>query len=176
MRATRVRPFRLIRQLVQAISDGDESLVEATVVRLSQSKRYLAPLAFTVGAFVMLFQGLRLLLSEWRLLLIQILPAMWIWAAMLDLKAHVFSGKEFRVGRAPWSRSLRRAGPRQRRSFFLNAVFAFPSPNRGAEIRPAFAKAWRHMGGSAGVGASSSASPSGSPPSSSPVGASGGSP
>jgi hypothetical protein len=154
VRATRVRPFRLIRQLIQAISDGDESLVEATVVRLSQSKRYLAPLAFTVGAFVMLFQGLRLLLSEWRLLLIQVLPAMWIWAALLDLKEHVFRGKEFRDWHGPVVLALIAlmvlvsVG-----SFFLNAVFAFAISEKGRpQIHPAFAKAWRHLGVVAGVG------------------------
>jgi len=59
------------------------------------SRRIFAPLVFALGAFVMLFQGLRLLFSNWRLTLVQVLPAMWIWIAMLDLKAHVFKGKEF---------------------------------------------------------------------------------
>ena len=43
--------------------------------------------AFAISAFVTLFTGLRLLVSNWRLTLIQILPAMWIWLAMFDLKA-----------------------------------------------------------------------------------------
>ena len=42
-------------------------------------------------------QGVRLLFSNWRLTLIQLLPAMWIWVALLDLKVHVFKGKEFHV-------------------------------------------------------------------------------
>ena len=49
----------------------------------------------------MLFDGLRLLFSNWRLTLVQVLPAMWIWVAMLDLKAHVFNGKEFQTWHAP---------------------------------------------------------------------------
>jgi hypothetical protein len=36
----------------------------------------------------------KLLFTNWRLTLVQILPAMWIWAAMLDLKAHALHGKE----------------------------------------------------------------------------------
>ena len=47
-----------------------------------------APLAFAVGAFALLFDGLRLLVSNWRLTLVQLLPAIWIWVAMADLKVH----------------------------------------------------------------------------------------
>jgi len=38
---------------------------------------------------VTLFNGLRLLVTNWRLTLVEILPAMWIWMAMFDLKGHV---------------------------------------------------------------------------------------
>jgi hypothetical protein len=41
----------------------------------------------------MLFNGLKLLFSNWRLTLVQILPAMWIWLAMFDLKEHALHGK-----------------------------------------------------------------------------------
>ncbi len=89
------------RRLVEAINEGDESRVEAAVVQLSQSKRIFAPLTFAIGALLMLFQGVRLLFSDWRLSLIQVLPAMWIWAAMLDLKLHVVGQQEFRVWYGP---------------------------------------------------------------------------
>ena len=85
------------RALLKAINENDEDAVERAVVALSQSRRIFAPLVFVLGAFVMLFQGLRTLFSNWRLLLIQILPAMWIWVAFIDLKLHVFKGKEFHV-------------------------------------------------------------------------------
>ena len=86
-----------MRGLVVAINEGDDSRVEAAVLQLSQSKRILAPLTFAIGALLMLFQGVKLLFADWRLSLIQILPAMWIWAAMLDLKLHVISRREFRL-------------------------------------------------------------------------------
>src|SRR6476660_4795887 len=85
------------RALIAAIQSGDEAAVEAAVLDLSRSRRIFAPLVFAVGAFVMLVQGLKLLFSNWRLTLIQVLPAMWIWVALVDLKAHVFHGSEFRV-------------------------------------------------------------------------------
>ena len=70
------------------------------VLRLSRSRRWLAPLALAVGAFAMLFDGVKLLFTNWRLTLIQVLPAMWIWAAMFDLKAHVLHGKPSTADRA----------------------------------------------------------------------------
>jgi len=63
--------------------------------------RTLLRFVFAIGAFVMLFQGVKLLFSNWRLTLIQVLPAMWIWLALLDLKVHTFKGKEFMPGTGP---------------------------------------------------------------------------
>ena len=60
-----------------------------------------SPLAFAVSAFTLLFDGLRLLVSNWRLTLVQILPAVWVWAAMADLKVHVLHGQSFTVLQGP---------------------------------------------------------------------------
>ncbi len=134
-----------VRALLRAIRSEDDEITEA-FLRLTRSHRALAPLAFTVGAFAMLLQGLRLLLTNWRLLLIQIPPAVWIWAAMFDLKLHVLHGKSFNMIRGPILIPIGivivalTAG-----SFFLNAVFAFtvagPRPPR---IGEAFARARAH--------------------------------
>jgi hypothetical protein len=89
-----------IGTLVRAVQDNDEARIEEAILRLSSSRKIFAPLAFAVGAFVMLFNGLRLLVTNWRLTLVEILPAMWIWLAMFDLKAHVLHGDSFTVVRA----------------------------------------------------------------------------
>src|SRR5580693_352090 len=86
---------------VQAVRDSDREVVDEMLLRLSRSRPWLAPLALVVGAFAMLFDGVKLLFSNWRLTLVQVLPAMWIWAAMLDLKAHVLHGKSFHVLTGP---------------------------------------------------------------------------
>lgn len=145
------RPRVLVGQvsnLVRAINDGDEHSVGSAVLELSRTRRYLAPLAFTVGAFVMLFQGLRLLVANWRLTLIQILPAMWIWVVTLDLKLHVLQGREMRhwhgasaLGAVIAIVAITIA------SFYLNAVFAFAISRPGRpQIRPAFTAARQHLG------------------------------
>jgi len=97
----RVAVAARVRWLIRAIRDIDDAAVEEAVLRLSRSRRLFAPLALAVGAVVMLFEGLKLLFSNWRLTLIQVLPAMWIWAAMYDLKAHVFYGKTYHVVPGP---------------------------------------------------------------------------
>lgn len=132
-----------IRGLVAAIRDGDPSVVERSVLDLSRSRRILAPLGFLVGAFVMLFDALRLLFTNWRLLLVEILPAMWIWLAMYDIRAHLLFGASFRTFSPTLSGVLvvvivavTALG------FFLNAVFAFAIDRPGPpQIRPAFSAA-----------------------------------
>jgi hypothetical protein len=135
-----------VKAFVRAIQEDDEAIL-AAVLRLSRSRRIFAPLAFTVGALTLLFGALKLLLTNWRLMLVQVLPALWIWLAMLDLKLHVLHGRSLNVIRGAILIPIGLAivaitvG-----SFFLNAVFAFaiagqPPPR----IRPAFAEARRHL-------------------------------
>jgi hypothetical protein len=137
-----------IRGLVRAIGEADEATVEAAIVQLSSRRRIFAPLGIVAGAFVMLFEGLRLVFSNWRLTVVGVLPAVWIWAAMLDLKTHVFHGRTFHplhgtalVAAIVVVTVITTAG------FFLNAVFAFAIATPGRpDIRPAFTRAWSHAG------------------------------
>ncbi len=136
-----------VRQLARAIQDSDEAAVQAAVIRLSRSRRFLAPVALAVGAVVMLFDGVKLLFTNWRLTLVQVLPALWIWAAMLDLKAHVLYGKSFRVPIGPVMIPLVLAvAAVTAASFLLNAVFGFAITRPGPPvIRQAFGEARAHL-------------------------------
>ena len=135
-----------VRALVRAIREGDEARVEDAVLHVSQSRRWLAPLAFVVGAFVMLFDGVKLVFSNWRLTLVQIVPAMWIWLAMLDLKVHALHGKSFIVRQGLIAVVLVAAITAiSAAAYVLNAVFAFAIAEPGPpQIRPAFARARAH--------------------------------
>ena len=147
--ATRRQRVRTnLRQLIAAINSSDDDAVEQAVLRLSRSRRWLAPLALIVGAFLMLLQGVKLLVTNWRLTLVQILPAMWIWVALLDIKVHLLHGRQFHVVTGPvlipaaLGVTALTAG-----SFFLNAVFAYAISEPGTpQIRPAFASARQHLG------------------------------
>ena len=137
----------LFRRLVKAIRTGDDEMVEAAVMALSQRSRWLAPLALLVGGLAMLFQGVRTLFINWRLTLIQILPAMWIWVVMLDIKAHVLHGKGFHIFKNPLVLVVLVAlvAAITAASFYLNAVFAFAIARKGPpEILPAFVMAREH--------------------------------
>src|SRR5205814_6036613 len=133
-----------VRRFVQAVRDSDLAAADEAIMRLSRSRRWLAPLALFVGAFAMLFTGVRLLFTNWRLTLIQVLPAMWIWAAMFDLKAHVLHGKSFHVLTGPVVIPLVLAVALiTAASFYLNAVFAYAIAGAGPPVsRPAFTQAW----------------------------------
>ena len=147
------RPSRLARikkqvsQLIVGIREGDESKVQEAVLELSRRRRLFAPLALIVSALLLLFEGLRLLVSNWHLTLVQVLPAMWIWLAMLDLKAHVLRGHSFTVLRGPvliplvlLIMAITVA------SYFLNGVFAFAITKPGEpKVRPAFREARSHL-------------------------------
>jgi uncharacterized membrane protein len=122
-------------------------MAEDAIMRLSQTRRWLAPVALAASACAMLFDGLKLVFSNWRLTLIQILPAMWVWLAMFDLKAHVLHGKSLHVVRGPIVIPIVlaivaiTAG-----GFYLNAVFAFAIAKGGAPtVRTGFAGARAHL-------------------------------
>jgi len=131
------------RSLIVSLPKGEDAVIEA-VERLSHSRRGFAPLALTVGAFAMLFDGLRLLWSNWRLLLIQLLPAMWIWIAMWDIRARF-------VHRQPLPQL---SGPGlvaayvaitaiTAASFYLNGVFAFAVAETPPDLERGFKGASR---------------------------------
>ncbi len=145
LQSTRAR----IARYVQAVRESDRDAVNETILLLSRSRRWLAPLALAVGGFVMLFDGVKLLFTNWRLTLIQILPAMWIWAAMYDLKAHVLNrGISFRdfTGVVIVTPLMLAVMIITVASFYLNAVFAFAIIQPGSpQIRPAFAQARSHL-------------------------------
>jgi hypothetical protein len=137
-----------VGEFVQAVRDSDREVVDEMLLRLSRSRPWLAPLALAVGAFAMLFDGVKLLFSNWRLTLIQVLPAMWIWAAMLDLKAHVLHGQSFHELKGPAVVIPLVLGVAviTAASFYLNAVFAFAITQPGRpRIRPALTQARSHL-------------------------------
>jgi hypothetical protein len=147
-----------LRWFVRAIEEGDESMVEE-VLRLSRSRRLFAPLAYTVGAFAMLIGGLRRLLTNWRLIPVELLPAIWLWLAMYDLKLHVLRGSSFHSAHegelVPIALLILAVTVI---ALILQVVFALAIAQQGTpSIRPAFAEARQHSlailiaGGTVGV-------------------------
>ena len=147
--APRRRPVRVqFGRFVQAVRDSDRAVVDDMIIQISRSRPWLAPLVLAAGAFAMLFDGVKLLFTNWRLTLIQILPAMWIWAAMLDLKGHVLRGRSLPelTGPALVVPLVVGVAVVTAAGFYLNAVFAFAIVQPGRpRIRPAFDQARKHL-------------------------------
>jgi hypothetical protein len=140
-----------VMRFIDAVRDSDDAVVDDAVMRLSRARPWLAPLTLAIGAFAMLFDGVKLLFTNWRLTLVQVLPAMWIWAAMYDLKLHVspLHDKAFHVltGPAVVIPLVLGIAAITAAAFYLNAVFAFAIIQPGRpQIRPAFTRARSHLG------------------------------
>jgi hypothetical protein len=137
-------------RFIRAVRDSDEAIVDDAVTRLSRARPWLAPLALAIGAFAMLFDGIKLVFTNWRLTLVQTLPAMWIWAAMYDLKLHVsplhdkaldpLTGVAVVIPIVVGIAAITAA------AFYLDTVFAYAiiQPDR-PQIRPAFTQARPHL-------------------------------
>lgn len=139
-----------VARFTRAVRDSDDAAVDDAVTRLSRARPWLAPLTLAVGAFAMLFDGVKLVFTNWRLTLVQVLPAMWIWAAMYDLKLHVspWHDKTLHVltGPAVLIPLVLGIAAITAAAYYLNAVFAFAIIQPGRpQIRPAFTRARSHL-------------------------------
>ncbi len=140
-----------VARVVRAVRDSDDAVVDDAVTRLSRARPWLAPLTLAIGAFAMLFDGVKLVLTNWRLTLVQVLPAMWVWAAMYDLKLHVspLHHKAFHTltGLAVVIPLVVGVAAITAAACYLNAVFTYAIVNPGQpQIRPAFTRTRSHLG------------------------------
>src|SRR5262249_9167375 len=85
-----------IAAATRAVADADPAEIESTARQLGESRRYLAPVAWTAGAIVLLVRGIKLLALNWRLSLIELVPAAWVWLVMWDLRQHHLRSDAFR--------------------------------------------------------------------------------
>ena len=136
-----------LRRQVEAIRHGDEEALLRALQRFADEHPRLAVFAFAFGGVAMLFAGLRLLVTNWRLTVVQLLPATWIWLAMYDLRLHLLRD----------SSAVELSGPVlipigvavaaiTAACFFLNAVFAFAIAQSGTpQVRIAIVEARPHL-------------------------------
>jgi hypothetical protein len=142
-------------EVARGVREGDEQEVVRAVEALSRRHRLLAPLALLVGGVAMLFGGVRLLLTNWRLTVIQIPPAMWIWAAMYDLRGHLLHDRTVHAVTGPVViPAIALVAAITMVCFWLNAVFGFAISQDGKpEVRPAIGEAKPHLATILGSGA-----------------------
>jgi hypothetical protein len=135
--------------LAGAVRGTDPAQVEQAVAELGAKRRWLAPLAVAAGTVAIVFDGVLLLIRNWRLTLLQLFPAAWIYAMSWNLRTHMLAHKHPPVTRV----GLVAVGVliAAQVAYWCNATFAYTlTQGARADIPAAFARArprWRVVGG-----------------------------
>lgn len=138
----RHRLVELVRGIVSARPDDIESALEG----LAASRWWLAPLGWIIGTLVLLFRGVKVIIVNWRLTLVELVPAVWIGLTWWDLRVHLFGVRNLAVVHdlalvavAVGVVAITVV------SYWCNAVFAFAVEDPGGPLlRPAFRQARTH--------------------------------
>ena len=132
-----------------AVRSTDPALVESALTDLGSKRRWLAPLVYVAGTVAVVFDGVLLLLHNWRLTLLQFFPALWIWAMAWNMKHHLLSKPTLSTGVVIASAICVPIAAQI--AYWCNATFAFTmAQGASGETRAAFREArghWRLIGG-----------------------------
>src|SRR4051812_36274064 len=140
-------------EAARAVADAEPSEIEDAARRLGRSRTYLAPVAWAAGALVLLVRGIRLLTLNPKLTLVELVPAVWIWVVMWDLKQNGLRTEAFRHltgGGVLLLTALAVAASIT--AFWCNTVFAFAVGGPRPQIGPAVQQARPYLRTIAGVG------------------------
>jgi hypothetical protein len=128
---------------VQAVRSTDPSTVESALKDLGGRRRWLAPLVYAAGTVAVVFDGVLLLLRNWRLTLLQVTPAVWIWVMSWNLKHH-FAEKPTISTSVALGLAVAVLVAAQV-AYWCNATFAFAIAQAGtSDIRAAFRESRHH--------------------------------
>lgn len=132
--------------LAHAVVSTDPEQVGRALSALASSRRILAPLGWALGTILLLFQGLRTIVVNWRLTLIELLPAIWIGLTWWDLRVHALHRLELTpVHGAVLVVVATGVIAITVVCYWCNAVFALAvEPGRPRSIREAYGSARRH--------------------------------
>ena len=136
-----------------AVRSTDPATVESALKDLGGRRRWLAPLVYAAGTVAVVFDGVLLLLRNWRLTLLQFFPAAWIGVMTWNMKNHLLSRPTFSTSDIiPVAVGVVLAA---QIAYWCNATFAYTmTQSPTADIRAAFGEArphWRLVGGLAAL-------------------------
>jgi hypothetical protein len=132
-----------------AVRSTDPGTVESALRDLGGRRRWLAPLAYAAGTVAVVFDGVLLLIRNWRLTLLQLFPAAWIWVMTWNLKNHTLANPDISTGISV----LVAVGVllAAQIAYWCNATFAFTmAQGATTDFRAAFREArphWRFVSG-----------------------------
>src|SRR4051812_26863492 len=139
---TRALVVRLV-ELVRAVADADPEEIEATARRLGSSRRYLAPVAWVAGMLVLVVRGIRLLLTNWRLLALELVPATWVWLTMWNLRhGDLRSTPLHEITVLTLLTAVGIASLASIAALWCNCVFGFAISQPQGSVRPAIRQTW----------------------------------
>lgn len=81
---------------------SDDELL-AAIARLRIGRVLAKPTAFAAGAVLLVIHGVLLLFTNWRLMVIELFPALWLAAVFWDWRFHVLYGNDLVELRGPWA-------------------------------------------------------------------------
>ena len=148
-RARRRSRWQAVVRATAAVRSTDPAQVESALKDLGGRRRWLAPLVYAAGTVAVVFDGVLVLLRNWRLTLLQLVPAVWIWVMTWNMKHHFASKPTFSTNEviAIAIGVLLAAQV----AYWCNATFAYTMAQDGTgDISAAFADArrhWRLVGG-----------------------------
>jgi len=128
---------------VSAVADADPEEIEATARRLGSSRRYLAPVAWVAGMLVLVVRGIRLLLWNWRLLVLELVPATWVWVTLSDLRHEGLRAPPLRdITVLDVLLAVSVAAVASLAALWCNCVFGFAVSQPHPRVRPAIRQTW----------------------------------
>jgi hypothetical protein len=134
---------------VAAVRSTDPAAVESALTEVGGRRRWLTPLAYAAGTVAVVFDGILLLIRHWRLTLLQLLPAAWIWAMTWNLKHHALANPDITTGISILIAIVVLLGAQA--AYWCNATFAYTmAQGEATDFRAAFRDAgahWRFVGG-----------------------------
>lgn len=131
----------------KAVADADPEQIEETARRLGESRRYLAPIAWAAGALVLLVRGVKLLFLNWRLSVVEFVPAIWVWIVMWDLRRYALRSDVFReITPGNVVGLVLLAVVASIAAFWCNTVFGFAVSQERPRVLPAARQARPHLG------------------------------
>ena len=134
-----------IGKIIHGILNADSGAVEQATLELSAKSKWLAPLAFAAGAVAMTVVGIKPLLRNWRLTLIEFVPAAWLWLSLYNLKHHTFDGTTVKHLHLWWFIPVAAVYVGLAvLAFWCNAMFAVSLANNDRSVRHAARDAWAH--------------------------------
>ena len=94
--------WHALAEVTAAVLSTDASRVQTVVAELGGTHRWLSLMAYAAGTVAIVLDGILLLLRNWRLTLLQLVPATWIYWMSRNLRTRMLAHQHPPRSSAPW--------------------------------------------------------------------------